>query len=129
MKDEDEAWWKRPVGDPERGLFVHLMTTSEPLRVGIRRGLENVVWIDIDEVEPLRQVLAKVTADLVPLAAERRAGGPQGSGMAEASPRLTYHDERCPVCGTMKLWESPAKPGVVWCRSCSYVSHRNCGDT
>ena len=52
MKDEDEAWWKRPVGDPERGLFVHLMTTSEPLRVGIRRGLENVVWIDIDEVNP-----------------------------------------------------------------------------
>jgi len=121
MRD-DEAWWKRPVGDPKRGLFVHLVATSEPVCVVIRRRTESVVQIDLDEVEPLCQVLAEAAADLAPWAGELPAYEESfPSGWVNASPRLIHHDELCPVCNARKLWESPDKPGFIWCRGCGHT--------
>lgn len=76
MADKDT--WLRPVGDPERGLYVELREHfSHPYKEGkpqlaIMRQGGGLVTIDLDEARDLCAVIAEAAADL---AAEQAKGG------------------------------------------------------
>ncbi len=62
--------WLRPVGDPERGLYVELREAPEqPWEEGraqlviVRKG-SGMVVVDLDEAQPLIDVLSQAAADL-----------------------------------------------------------------
>ena len=70
MTDQTTPPWLRPVGDPERGLYVELREAPEypweegrPQLVIVRRG-SGMVVIDLDEAQPLIDVLSQAAADL-----------------------------------------------------------------